>query len=112
VALDMGIECLVNDAHRTPAQGALDLVLAEALGMDHRVQAARPEPARLRTGVGDHPSSIFIACRRLAFIRPIDSVSTPISSLLCVLNSPVSMLPRLTGSAMPARCGTGGSTLG
>ena len=42
------------------------------------------------------PSSIFIACTRLAFIRPIASVSTPISSLLFVLNSPASILPRLT----------------
>jgi hypothetical protein len=49
-----------------------------------------------------YPSSIFIACTRLAFMRPIASVSTPISSLLRVRNSPASMLPRLTWSAMPA----------
>jgi len=43
---------------------------------------------------------MFIACTTEAFIRDSASVSTPISSLLFVLNSPASMLPRLTWSAM------------
>src|SRR5437763_1162672 len=84
-ALDVRIERLVDDAHRALAEDALDFVLAEFLRFSHR---------------DDHlPSSMFIACTTLVFIRPSASVSTPISSLLFDRNSPAPMLPRLTSSA-------------
>ena len=89
LALDVRVEREVDGAHRALAQDAPDLVLAEPL-----------QPGHGRSFY--YPSSIFIACTRLAFIRPIASVSTPISSLLFVRNSPASRLPRLTWSAMPA----------
>src|SRR4029079_9894752 len=96
-ARDVRVVRLVDDPHRPLAEDAADLVLAETLGVDHRVRfRERRRGGKIKSIAGSgkaeaaQPSSIFIAWTRLAFIRPIASVSTPISSLLAVLNSPAS----------------------
>ena len=89
-ALDVRIEGFVDDTHCALAEDALDFVFAESERFSHRDFRA----------IDYLPSSMFIACTTLVFIRPSASVSTPISSLLRERNSPASMLPRLTWSAI------------